>query len=81
MKKYTKPKIISVELNSGQAILAVCRLGGVYLGNTTNKIYCGTMSTTLTNAPCNVTPKGGPGSGYMVDDVPDHMDQDNAVPS
>lgn len=33
MKKYTSPKIVSISLNSEQAILQVCQVAGAYFDN------------------------------------------------
>lgn len=33
MKKYISPKTKSVELNSEQAIILVCQVGGAYMGS------------------------------------------------
>ena len=53
MKKYTKPKIQSVRLNPEQAILQVCKVGGVYIWTATR---CGSTGPIVLS--CTISIKG-----------------------
>lgn len=63
MKKYINPIIKAIKLDSKQAILEACAIGGLYL----NDSWCGHTSIPSPMGPtCLLTPKGGAGgSTYM----------------
>ncbi|MDD4203450.1 MAG: hypothetical protein PHQ52_08290, partial [Candidatus Omnitrophica bacterium] len=53
--KYTNPKIVAVDLESSQAILQVCMVGGEYLDLGGGR--CRAQYTTRSRY-CTLTPKG-----------------------
>ncbi|MDD4202118.1 MAG: hypothetical protein PHQ52_01475 [Candidatus Omnitrophica bacterium] len=60
MKKYIQPKIKAIKLDSDQAILQVCKVGGDYFGvgtNGTNKCQKAD-DPTLGSSTCLVAVKG-----------------------
>ncbi|MDD4202290.1 MAG: hypothetical protein PHQ52_02360 [Candidatus Omnitrophica bacterium] len=63
MKKYCTPRIASVELDGRQAVLQVCKIGGVYFDVGYHACFAG--NTTGAGFACTVTPKGGEGSPTM----------------
>ena len=54
MKNYTQPKIKEIQLDAKQAILQVCKIGGVYLTAADDCVYTG--GGTIPRI-CNHTPK------------------------
>ncbi|MDD4203412.1 MAG: hypothetical protein PHQ52_08100 [Candidatus Omnitrophica bacterium] len=58
-KKYSQPKIEAVKLNNQQAILAVCKIGGIYF---TVVATTACLATGAGTVPCNKTAKGAPGT-------------------
>ncbi|MDD4202535.1 MAG: hypothetical protein PHQ52_03620 [Candidatus Omnitrophica bacterium] len=61
-KKYTTPKITSVELNPEQASLQVCAVGGLYLWTMAGaNTHCNSQYNPLLGPMCELTPKGGLG--------------------
>ncbi|MDD4201879.1 MAG: hypothetical protein PHQ52_00235 [Candidatus Omnitrophica bacterium] len=64
MKQYTAPKINSIELDQKQALLQVCKVGGLYVSRSISA-WCGQFSG---DGPlCNFTPKGGDGINVNMD--------------
>ncbi|MDD4203411.1 MAG: hypothetical protein PHQ52_08095 [Candidatus Omnitrophica bacterium] len=68
-KKYSQPKIESIELNPNQAILEVCQVGGGYLFSTNSCVVTG-----IPMRSCQFTPKGGTGTAVG-------LGNENAFPS
>ncbi|MDD4203410.1 MAG: hypothetical protein PHQ52_08090 [Candidatus Omnitrophica bacterium] len=62
MKRYVKPKTTKVVLDQKQAILQVCKSGGIYLRITGSPMTCIGPTTTDPQEVCNTTPKGGAGT-------------------
>ncbi|MDD4202498.1 MAG: hypothetical protein PHQ52_03435 [Candidatus Omnitrophica bacterium] len=63
MKKYIQPKIKSIELDPKQALLQICRIGGIYLFALENygAVARDCNSVAGSDTPCGITPKGGAG--------------------
>ncbi|MDD4202766.1 MAG: hypothetical protein PHQ52_04810 [Candidatus Omnitrophica bacterium] len=79
-KKYIQPKITSVYLDPEQALLQVCRAGGIYLQalNTTT-MWC---STAAGKGPkCILTPKGGDGNSLQLGFTSAVCDRSQSLPS
>ena len=56
-EKYIEPKIKAVELDTEQAILEVCAVGGIYLSGTSAP-WCGHTLAGGAGPVCKTTPKG-----------------------
>ena len=81
MKQYTPPKIKAVELDPGQAILQVCRAGGIYLDASVTSIMMCSTKTGGVGALCAFTPKLGAGGSTSIDSVSPYCDTSQAFPS
>lgn len=56
MKKYNSPKTRRIPLDTDQAILQVCMIGGAYLQTRTSPTGCQALGNDVTW--CTQTPKG-----------------------
>jgi hypothetical protein len=63
MKKYKRPKVSIVALDTDQAILNVCMVGGVYLSQAT---ICVGGATTVPTNPCLTSNRGNGGESTWV---------------
>ncbi|MDD4202174.1 MAG: hypothetical protein PHQ52_01775 [Candidatus Omnitrophica bacterium] len=83
MKKYILPIIKSVKLDPKQAMLQVCRAGGIYLlAASTAYMWCSTVTRTdSAGPPCLFTPKGGEATAQRMDFHESFCDLSQALPS
>ncbi|MDD4203271.1 MAG: hypothetical protein PHQ52_07375 [Candidatus Omnitrophica bacterium] len=82
MKKYIHPKIKVIVLDPKQALVQVCKAGGVYLWSTnTTNIWCSTSAGYPGGPDCRYTPKGGAGGITRMIWTPNVCDSAEALPS